>query len=105
MFRRVLWAGVLAGAAALSLPAESLRVMSFNVRYPATGDGPNRWEARRDLLVATIEEKKPDVFGTQELFYEQGQYIVEKAPEYQWFGVSRRGTRADEHMGVFYRAS
>jgi endonuclease/exonuclease/phosphatase family metal-dependent hydrolase len=103
MFKRMVWASVLAGLAAAGGSAESLRVMSFNVRYPAKSDGPNVWEARRDLLVATIQEKSPDVFGTQELFYEQGQYIVEKAPEYEWFGVSRRGNRTDEHMGVFYK--
>src|ERR1043165_9336828 len=80
MPRRILLMGVFA---ALCLPAESLRIMTFNVRYPATSDGPNLWEKRRDLLVATIREKNPDVFGTQELFYEQGQYIVEKASEYQ----------------------
>lgn len=77
--------------------------MTFNVRYPAKGDGENIWEKRRDLLVATIRDKNPDLFGTQELFYEQGQYIVEKAPEYAWFGLSRRGNREDEHMGVFYK--
>ena len=59
---------------AMCLHGESLRIMTFNVRYPAKGDGPNVWEARRDLMVATIREKNPDVFGTQELFYEQGQY-------------------------------
>jgi endonuclease/exonuclease/phosphatase family metal-dependent hydrolase len=95
--------GLLAGLAIASLQAENLRIMTFNVRYPAKGDGPNVWEARRDLMVATIKEKNPDVFGTQELFYEQGQYIVEKAPEYKWFGVSRRGDKTDEHMGVFYK--
>lgn len=92
---------VLLGAAALT--AAELRVMSFNVRYPAKSDGVNVWEARRDLLVATIREKNPDLVGTQELFHEQGQYIVEHAPEYQWFGVSRRGDKTDEHMGVFYK--
>jgi len=85
------------------LPAQTLRVMTFNVRYPAPSDGDNQWEFRRDLLVATIREKNPDVLGTQELFYEQGQYIAEKMPEYVWFGLSRRGTREDEHMGVFYK--
>ncbi len=29
--------------------------------------------------------------------------MVEKTPEYSWFGLSRRGTREDEHMGVFYK--
>lgn len=89
--------------ASLFAAAESLRVMTFNVRYPNPGDGANVWSARRDLLVETIRSRRPDVIGTQELFYEQGQHIVEKLPEYSWFGLSRRGSHEDEHMGVFYR--
>ncbi|MFZ5926203.1 MAG: endonuclease/exonuclease/phosphatase family protein [Acidobacteriota bacterium] len=89
--------------ASLFAAAESLRVMTFNVRYPNPGDGANVWSARRDLLVETIRSRRPDVIGTQELFYEQCQYIVEKLPEYSWFGLSRRGSHEDEHMGVFYR--
>jgi len=77
--------------------------MTFNVRFPSPNDGENAWEKRRELLVATVREKAPDVMGTQELFYEQAEYIVEKLPAYAWFGVSRRGNREDEHMGVFYR--
>src|SRR5688572_181232 len=90
-------------AIALSADAEGLRILSFNVRYPAKSDGPDVWEARRDLLVDTIRRNSPDIMGTQELFYEQGQYIVEKLPELAWFGVSRRGNKEDEHMGVFYK--
>jgi len=89
--------------AACAAGAQTLRIMTFNVRYPAKTDGPDRWEFRRDLLVDTIREKSPDVVGSQELYYEQGQYIVEKLPEYVWFGISRRGNREDEHMGVFYK--
>lgn len=89
--------------ATLSLGAGSLRVMTFNVRYPNPGDGPDAWPQRRDLLVETVRAQAPDVMGTQELFYEQGQYIVEKLPGYAWFGLSRRGNHEDEHMGVFYR--
>ncbi len=89
--------------ASTSLLAQSLRVMSFNVRVPVAADGPNRWEARRDLMVRTIREQHPDVLGTQELHQEQGDYIVSKLPEYTWFGIDRRGGHADEHMGVFYR--
>ncbi|MCW5979748.1 MAG: endonuclease/exonuclease/phosphatase family protein, partial [Bryobacteraceae bacterium] len=91
---------------ALSLrpvPAQTLKVMTFNVRLPTPNDGPNRWENRRDLLVKTIRDQSPDLIGTQELYREQGDYIVEKAPEFAWFGLSRRGNHSDEHMGVFYR--
>jgi endonuclease/exonuclease/phosphatase family metal-dependent hydrolase len=91
--------------AALSLPcgAETLRVMTFNVRYPEKRDGADRWELRQDTLLRTIRLKNPDVFGTQELFYIQGEHIVRNLPEYEWFGNSRRGNREDEHMGVFYK--
>jgi endonuclease/exonuclease/phosphatase family metal-dependent hydrolase len=87
--------------------------MTFNVRYPAPGDGPNRWEYRRDMVVRTIRETNPDIFGTQELFYEPGLYIADKAAEYAWFGSSRLGnlkdeykegeSPADEHNGIFYK--
>ncbi|MGE5569497.1 MAG: endonuclease/exonuclease/phosphatase family protein [Rhodospirillales bacterium] len=85
--------------------AETLRVMTFNVRYPARGDAQNRWELRQDILLQTIRLKNPDLIGTQELFYIQGEYIAENLPEYEWFGNSRRGNREDEHMGVFYKRS
>ena len=93
----------LALAFAAMLPAQSLRVMTFNVRFPNPNDGPNIWENRRELLVETIRRSDPDVVGTQEMFDSQGQYIAERLPHYAWFGVSRRGNHEDEHMGVFYK--
>jgi endonuclease/exonuclease/phosphatase family metal-dependent hydrolase len=84
---------------------DSLRLMTFNVRYPSPDDGPNAWENRRDILVETIRLKNPDLIGTQELFFTQGEYIVSKLPDYKWFGLSRRGNHEDEHMGVFYKPS
>jgi len=83
--------------------AETLRVMTFNVRLPLKSDGPDDWDNRRDFLVETIRRRSPDLIGTQELYYVQGRYIVEKLPDYEWFGLSRRGNHEDEHMGVFYR--
>lgn len=83
--------------------ADALRVMSYNVRYPSKSDGPDLWDLRRDILVESLRVKDPDLFGTQELFYMQGEYIVSKLPAYSWFGVSRRGNREDEFMGVFYK--
>lgn len=96
----ILAAGVFASA---SSAAETLRVMTFNVRYPAADDGENVWDKRRDLVVETIRRHAPDVVGTQELFALQGDYITRRLPEYAWFGIGRTGTRDDEHMGLFYR--
>jgi endonuclease/exonuclease/phosphatase family metal-dependent hydrolase len=88
---------------AQSRGALSLRVMTYNVRYPAASDGANVWDLRKDKFVRSVQEANADIIGTQELFELQGNYLVEKLPEYQWFGLSRRGNHEDEHMGVFYR--
>ena len=77
--------------------------MSFNLRYPNPNDGDNVWENRRELVVETIRRSDPDVFGTQEMFDSQAAFIIERLPQYQWLGVSRRGNHEDEHMGVFYK--
>ena len=91
----------------LSAPASAqdapIEVMTFNVRLPIASDGANTWENRRDLFIETITETMPDVIGTQELFKLQGDYLIERLPDYAWFGIDRRGGHADEHMGVFYR--
>ncbi|MFN7541999.1 MAG: endonuclease/exonuclease/phosphatase family protein [Acidobacteriota bacterium] len=89
----------------LAIPAagEDLRVATYNVRYPAPGDGANVWHERKDLFVRSLEQMRLDVFGTQELFAPQAEYITAKLPQYAWFGISRRGNHEDEHMGVFYR--
>ncbi|WP_423604817.1 endonuclease/exonuclease/phosphatase family protein [Sphingomonas sp. MS122] len=97
---------MLATTQAAALPAaarDGLRVMAFNVRLPLAADGPNRWEARRDLFVETIRRADPDIIGTQELWKIQGDHVIARLPRYSWFGIDRRGGHGDEHMGVFYR--
>ncbi|KQN19369.1 endonuclease [Sphingomonas sp. Leaf33] len=88
--------------AAAPATAQSLRVMTFNVRLPMESDGANRWEARRDLAARTIARTRPAVIGTQELFQRQGDDLTQRLPGYRWFGIDRRGGHADEHMGVLY---
>ncbi len=83
--------------------APPLRVMTFNVRLLTGNDGVNKWDARRDLVAEMLHAEDPDVIGTQELFKQQGDDIVERLPQFVWFGVGRRGGDEDEHMGVFYQ--
>jgi len=84
--------------------AQSLRVMSFNVRLPVESDGPNRWEARRQLAADMLARERPDLIGTQELFQQQGDELIALLPQYAWFGRGRKGGgERDEHMGVLYR--
>lgn len=94
---------LLAAGLAPACAQDALTVMSFNVRLPLASDGPDAWDKRRDLFVATIAGQAPDIIGTQELWAIQGSYVVGRLPRYAWFGIDRRGGHADEHMGIFYR--
>lgn len=86
-----------------SASAEALRVMSFNIRMPNYIDAVNYWDSRRDLTVKMIRQEAPDIIGTQETYFRQGEYIVTALPEYVWLGNSRQGIHTDEYMAVFFR--
>jgi endonuclease/exonuclease/phosphatase family metal-dependent hydrolase len=85
-----------------TLAAETLKVMSLNVRTPVDRDDDKRWEIRRAAMVKLLREQRPAVIGTQELVREQGNYLTTQLPAYRWFGASRSGADSDEHMGVLY---
>jgi len=84
---------------------ETLRVMSFNVRYGLANDGENRWDNRRDHVVTTIANDDPDFIGTQETLAFQAAYIAEKMPAYTYVGRSRQQDGKGEHCGIFFRSS
>ncbi len=77
--------------------------MTFNLRFPNPEDGFNIWENRKELVADTIRRYDPDVFGTQEMYESQGDYIAEQLPRYRWLGIGREGDHDGEHMGVFYK--
>ncbi|WP_343525375.1 endonuclease/exonuclease/phosphatase family protein [Sphingomonas sp.] len=82
--------------------AQTLKVMTFNVRY-ASDEGAERWAVRRPVMVELIRRAAPDLIGTQELLQRQGDDLVHALPGYRWFGRDRQGRHDDEHMGIVYR--
>jgi sialate O-acetylesterase len=80
----------------------TLRVMSFNVRNSRARDGDNAWEIRRDATPLMIRDIRPAVFGIQEAYEDQIQYICEQCPEYKCVSVGRDdGKKKGEQMSVF----
>lgn len=43
-----------------------LKIMTFNLRVDSSGDGINRLFNRKDRILATIDNEKPDLIGFQE---------------------------------------
>ncbi|OHB66260.1 MAG: hypothetical protein A2V70_04910 [Planctomycetes bacterium RBG_13_63_9] len=94
---------VLAWAAVWSnptgLPAEDdlhLSVMTFNIRYSAAADGPNRWPLRREMVVEVVRRFDGDFVGVQEAMPDQVAYLREKLPEY---GLIVRSRLKDPNEG------
>lgn len=78
-----------------------LRMMSFNLRYAAAND-PYPWQTRRALVQEVIENRQPDVIGTQEGLHQQIIDMQNDLPDYEWIGVGREGGQLGEYMAVFY---
>lgn len=84
--------------------AQTLRVMSFNIRYGTATDGENHWEKRKAFLADVIRTEAPDILGVQEALDAQLRYILETVPGYAMVGVGRDdGMRAGEYSAILYR--
>lgn len=85
-----------------SLAGETLKVMTFNLRYASTNK-PNSWPERRPVMKQCLTEADADIIGTQEGVYYQLKDIHADAPQYQWIGLGRDGGSRGEFMAVFYK--
>lgn len=80
-----------------------LDVISYNIRMGVADDGENSWEYRRGATIDMLQDKRPDIFGVQEAFDFQLQYITDSLPQYGSVGIGREdGKHAGEHMSIFY---
>lgn len=78
--------------------------MSFNIRYGTAADGPNRWELRRDIVVATIRAFDPDLLGTQETLAAQRDFLDARLAGHRSTGVGRDDGRVRGEMtAIWYR--
>jgi len=91
----------------LSLSAKEpgrLVVISYNIRMGAANDGTNSWEYRYPASAMMIDDQQPDIFGLQEAYDYQMDYLARACDGYKGVGVGREdGKREGEHMSIFYK--
>ena len=84
--------------------ADSLRVMSFNVRYDNPGDKSNNWQYRRDRVADAINFYDADIVGTQEVLQNQLDDLKLRLPAYRMVGVGREdGASQGEYAALWYK--
>ncbi len=83
-----------------------MRVISLNIRYDNESDSLNPWKRRAPIILNLIKSEKPDLFGLQEVLYEQYGYLDSLLTNYGSAGVGRLdGAREGELNPVFYLKS
>lgn len=80
-----------------------IKVISYNIRMGEADDGANSWQYRSPATIGMLEEQLPDVFGIQEAFGYQVEFITKNVKNYKSKGVGREdGKEKGEFMSIFW---
>jgi endonuclease/exonuclease/phosphatase family metal-dependent hydrolase len=83
---------------------DSIRVMTFNIRYNNPGDGVNAWTHRANEVVSMIKFYDADIIGTQEVLKDQKNYLDISLPDFNSIGVGRLdGAEKGEYSAIYFR--
>lgn len=82
---------------------QSVRVMTFNIRYNEPQDGPNAWPKRKKLVASMIRFHRADIVGLQEALIGQLRDLEKELPGYAWCGAARGdGIEDGEFSAILY---
>lgn len=84
--------------------AQSLKVMSYNIRLDTESDGVNQWKNRTGRVYDLIKRNNPDLLGVQEAMHNQMMDLKSNLTEYEFVGVARDdGKEKGEYSAIFYK--
>lgn len=85
------------------LNAQTLKVMTYNIRLDVASDGENDWNHRKDYFLSQIQFYEPDIFGVQEAKPNQVIDIATSLLQYDNVGIGRDGIGKGESSNIFYK--
>lgn len=83
--------------------AQSLKLMTYNIRLDTDADGDNSWTNRKDFFNSQIQFYEPDIFGVQEAKPNQVTDIASSLLSYNFVGIGREGIDKGESSNIFYK--
>ena len=88
------------------LLSQSLKVMTYNIRYDNKNDGVNQWVNRKEKVADLIRQNNPDLIGVQEALLHQLKDLIQLLPDYTYYGVGREdGKEKGEFSAILVRHS
>jgi endonuclease/exonuclease/phosphatase family metal-dependent hydrolase len=83
--------------------AQSLHLMTYNIRLDVASDGLNAWPYRKDFLSSQIQFYEPDILGIQEAMPHQVVDLQQLLSQYSQVGIGREGLGKGESSNIFYK--
>jgi endonuclease/exonuclease/phosphatase family metal-dependent hydrolase len=83
--------------------AQTLKVITYNIRLDVESDGVNAWRFRKDYFSSQIQFYNPDIFGVQEAKPNQVIDISKALLDYNNVGIGRDGIGQGESSNIFYK--
>ncbi|MEP4533470.1 MAG: endonuclease/exonuclease/phosphatase family protein [Cyclobacteriaceae bacterium] len=100
-----LFLGLILAMMAIRGSAQSITMMTYNIRLSLASDGPNAWDNRKENVAGQIQFYEPDIFGIQEGLPEQVDYLDSALQDYNFIGVGRDdGERKGEFSAIYFKS-
>jgi endonuclease/exonuclease/phosphatase family metal-dependent hydrolase len=90
------------GLMSLFMNAQTVKIMTYNIRLDVASDGENDWTHRKYFFNGQLQFYAPDVFGVQEAKPNQVVDIATALPQYGYVGIGREGIGKGESSNIFY---
>lgn len=86
------------------LQAQSVKIMTYNIRYDTPADSVNQWGKRTSKVYTLLKKYDPDILGVQEALHHQVKDIARNLEGYAYAGVGRDdGKTKGEYSAILYR--
>jgi hypothetical protein len=83
--------------------AQSLKLMTYNIRLDVESEGENKWSNRKEFLTSQIQFYEPDIFGILEARPNQVLDIASALSCYKYIGIGRDGIGQGESSNIYYK--
>ena len=82
--------------------AQSINLMTYNLRYDTPKDSANSWSNRKEFLLSQVKYNEPDILGVQEGLLHQVKWLDENLKQFTYVGRGRN--REDDNNGGEFSA-
>ncbi len=87
------------------LNAQTIRIMTYNIRLELASDGENDWNHRKIFFADQVKYYAPDILGLQEAMPSQVNYLDTAIKYLNHVGIGREGVNKGEASSIFYNTT